>query len=74
MRNPLVQELCQSHSVQNLSEIHPTLANSDKIQLILQKHQISSYPFGQDIEAVQHYALMQKQNNTNPVGLTNSIH
>ena len=66
-RNPIVEEFCRQHNINNLSELHPSLANTDKIRSLLKKNQLLQYPYGQDLEAIHYQLLLQKQSEDEPV-------
>ena len=60
--NPLVKEFCQERNIPMLLEAHASLANTDKIRLLLHKHRMLTYPCGQDIEAVRTWAATREGN------------
>jgi hypothetical protein len=53
--------------------VHKSLANQDKIQALIEKQKALSYPFGQDIAAVEHEYRMRHEGKDDAVRIYNML-
>ena len=53
--------------------MHKSLANQDKIQALIDKQKALSYPFGQDIAAVEHEYRMRHEGKDDAVSIINVL-
>jgi hypothetical protein len=52
LKSPQLQLLCQKYEAQSLTEIHPSLVNTDRISALIYKQSIALYPEGQDLNGL----------------------
>lgn len=61
LKNPALQEFCQQHNGQTLSQIHESFVNMDRFSAIIHKQRLLMYPEGRDFNGVL-YEYHQSRN------------
>jgi len=69
LQSPHLIEFCHRFKGSTLQDVHKSLANQDKIQALIEKQKALSYPFGQDIAAVEHEYRMRHEGKDDAVSV-----